>query len=71
MNKLKKTLVKFSVYKFKRKFIVYQNLNDEFNIALQSWILRTSEHTKESLCEYINNKHTEYRCEIKQDYGKL
>ncbi len=69
--KLKETVVKFKVKNKKFKFIVYQNLIEFFEPAVICWLARTNEYTKESLCEYIDNKFTERRCRIKQDYGKI
>ncbi len=70
-NKLKQTIVKFSVKNKKTQFIVYHNLLDLFDNALVSWLARTNNFTKENLCDYINGKFTEYKCKTKQDYGQL
>jgi hypothetical protein len=70
-NKLKETVVKFKVKNKKVQFIVYQNLFEFFEPAIICWLARTNKYTKESLCEYINEKQTEHRCEIKQDYGNI
>ena len=69
--KLKQTVVKFSTKTKNIEFIVYQNLLEFFEPALTCWLARTNEFTKESLCEYIDSKFTEYRCRTKQDYGQL
>lgn len=70
-KKLKQTTVKFSTKQKDIEFIVYQNLYEFFEPALTCWLARTNKFTKEDLCEYINSKNTEHRCNTKQDYGKI
>jgi len=68
---LKQTTVKFINKNKYIEFIVYQNLYEFFEPALNCWLARTYKFTKEDLCEYINSKNTEHRCNTKQDYGKI
>jgi len=39
-----------------KKFDVYHNLGDQVQNAFDQWVIRTSEYTVESFCQFINEK---------------
>ena len=71
-------IIGFNIVRLNNKrveFKVYHNLADAISSAITNWSVRTRKHTAESLCEYINNKHSGHLCfteeQWKPYYNKL
>lgn len=72
---MQKTTIKFKVGSKQVNFNVYHNLPSVHGLsidsALSNWVIRTSEYTAKSLCEYINSKETEYTCMTEEEHFEL
>lgn len=71
-------VIGFNIVRLNNKrveFKVYHNLGDKIHAAIANWSVRTRKHTAESLCKYINDKHSGDLCFTKEQwkpyYNKL